>query len=77
MATTGANGKESEEESADYFQDELSSLAIECKRRNELNDKGELEALANAIKEVYYQDYKTAYNVSGVEIDHLHFDHLI
>ena len=35
-------------------------------RGPELNDKQELEALTNAIKEVYYQDYKIAYNVSGM-----------
>jgi hypothetical protein len=29
---------------------------------NEFNDKQELEALASAIKEVYFQDYKTAYD---------------
>jgi hypothetical protein len=60
-----------------YLKFELSSLAIDCKRTNVLNEKQELEALANAIKEVYYQDYKTAYNVSGIEIDQSHFDHLI
>jgi hypothetical protein len=45
-----------------YLQSELSSLGIECKRMNEFNDKEELEALANTIKEVYFQDYKTAYD---------------
>ena len=60
-----------------YLKIELRSLAIKCNRTNELNDKQELEALANAIKEVYYQDYKTAYNIGGIEIDQSHFDHLI
>ena len=64
-------------EEGNYLQSELSSLAIECKRTNELNDKGELEALATAIKEVYFQDYKTAYDTSDIEIDQSHFDHLI
>ena len=32
---------------------------------NEFNDKEELEALATAIKEVYFQDYKTAYVDDG------------
>jgi hypothetical protein len=78
MATTATKEKESEEEAADYFQDELSSLAIECKRPNEFNDKEELQALTTAIKEVYFQDYKTAYNdTSDTEIDQSHFDHLI
>ena len=63
----------------DYLYGELSSLAIECKRRDELNDKDELEALATAIKEVYFQDYKTAYDTSNntVLIDQSHFEHLI
>lgn len=65
------------EANANYLQAELKSLGIQPKRTNELNDKGELEALANTIKEVYYQDYKTAYNVSGIEIDQSHFEHLI
>jgi hypothetical protein len=47
----------------DYWQNELKSLGIEPRRQNELNDKEELEALAEIIKEVYYQDYKTAYSV--------------
>jgi hypothetical protein len=34
-----------------YLQTELSSLGIECKKRNKFNDKEELEALAAAIKE--------------------------
>jgi hypothetical protein len=46
----------------DYWQNELKSLGIEPKRYNELNDKEELEALAESIKAVYYQDYKTAYS---------------
>ena len=50
------------ENDENYLQNELSSLGIDCKRRNEFNDKDELEALATAIKEVYFQDYKTAYD---------------
>jgi hypothetical protein len=46
----------------EYWINELMSLAIEPRRKNEFNDKEELEALAIAIKEVYFQDYKTAYN---------------
>ena len=45
----------------EYWQNELESLGIEPKQQNELNDKDELEALAEIIKQVYYQDYKTAY----------------
>jgi hypothetical protein len=50
------------ENGENYLQNELRSLGIECKRRNEFNDKEELEALATAIKEAYFQDYKTAYD---------------
>ena len=61
-----------------YLQTELSSLGIESKKRNEYNDKEELEILATAIKEAYFQGYKTAYsNTSDREIDQSHFEHLI
>jgi len=63
------------ENDENYWQSELSSLGIDCKRKNEFNDKEELRALAVAIKEVYFQDYKTAYNNDGHrQIDKLHFE---
>jgi hypothetical protein len=37
----------------EYWQNELQSLGIAPKRQNELNDKSELEALAESIKLVY------------------------
>lgn len=79
-AHDGERGRMENEKS--YLKSELNSLAIECKRMNELNDEEELEALANAIKEVYFQDYKTTYNndttSSNTEIiDQSHFYHLI
>jgi hypothetical protein len=46
----------------EYWQNELKSLGIEPRRQNELNDKEELQALAEIIKEVYFQNYKTAYS---------------
>lgn len=49
----------------DFWENELKSLGIESKRENELNDESELEALAEMIKQVYYQDYKTAYGESN------------
>lgn len=61
-----------------YWKNELSSLGIECKRKNEFNDNEELETLAIAIKEVYFQCYKTAYDNSNTEIiDELQFDYII
>jgi hypothetical protein len=32
------------------------------KRKNKLNDKEVLQALADTLKQVYYQDYKAAYS---------------
>lgn len=56
----------------------ISSLAIGRRQKNELNDKKELEALATtAIKEVYFQDYKTAAYDSNTEIDESHLDYII
>ena len=49
----------------DFWENELKSLGIEPKRENKLNDRAELEALAEIIKQVYYQDYKAAYGDSG------------
>jgi hypothetical protein len=46
----------------DFWENELKSLGIEPKRQNDLNDKEELQALAEIIKEIYFQDYKTAYS---------------
>jgi hypothetical protein len=54
--------KKEHPERKDFWENELKSLGIEPKRENELNDKAELEALAEIIKQVYYQDYKTAYS---------------
>ncbi len=58
----------------DYWLSELESLGIEPKRKNELNDREELQALAENIKEVYYQDYKTIY---GDKVDESSFDYII
>lgn len=75
--TTAAEaGREQEE---NRLQSELSSLGVDCKRKNELNGKEELEAHATAIKKVYFQDYKTAYDDNDIhkEIDKSYFGHLI
>ena len=66
-------------EDENYWQSELSSLGIECKRRNELNDKEELQELADNIKQSLYQDYKTAYSDRNEKekIDEDHFGHII
>lgn len=48
-----------------YWQNELDSLGIEPKRKTELNDKEELEKLADIIKQAMFQDYKVAYSKEG------------
>lgn len=54
----------------DFWENELKSLGIELQRPNDLNDKSELEALAEILKQVYYQDYKTAYGESSNNDSH-------
>jgi hypothetical protein len=49
----------------EYWQTELKSLGIEPKQKNELNNREELESLADNLKQSMYQDYKTAYNEQG------------
>jgi hypothetical protein len=60
----------------DFWKNELRSLGIEPKRNNELNDKEELEALADNIKQVYYQKYKAAYD-ENIDADDPKFDGII
>jgi hypothetical protein len=57
--------KERPSDKKGFWKNELKSLGIESKRENELNDNAELEALAEIIKRVYYQEYKTAYGDSS------------
>lgn len=44
----------------EYWLNELNSLGIEVKRKNEFNDKEELENLADGVKQALLQEYKTA-----------------
>ncbi len=48
-----------------YWQNELDSLGIETKQKNELNDDEELENLADIIKQAMFHDYKVAYSEEG------------
>jgi hypothetical protein len=45
-----------------WWLNELGSLGIVPKKTNELNDKQEISDLSENIKQILYQDYKTAYN---------------
>ncbi|HKG90132.1 MAG TPA: hypothetical protein VKA95_17595 [Nitrososphaeraceae archaeon] len=45
-----------------WWLNELDSLGIVPKKTNELNDKQEISDLSENIKQILYQDYKTAYS---------------
>ena len=61
-----------------YWDNELNSLGIQPKRKNDLNDEEELAALADNIKQVYYQNYKTAYaDDKDIKEDDSRFDFII
>ena len=47
--------------------EELYSLGIDPRKKNELNDERELAELAENIKQSMYQDYKTAFSKKGQE----------
>jgi len=57
---TNAQGKNKDGES--YWNNELSSLGVDAKRKNDLNDSKELSELTENLKQTMYQDYKTAYD---------------
>ena len=68
MATLSKKEQEQQQQQAKngYWQNELDSLGIEPKQKNELNDnKEELENLADIIKQAMFQDYKVAYSEEG------------
>lgn len=46
----------------DLWLTELRSLGISAKRKNDLNDSKELQDLTDNIKQILYQDYKSAYS---------------
>jgi ATP-dependent exoDNAse (exonuclease V) alpha subunit len=49
-----------------YWQNELDSLGIEPKQKEELGDSREgLENLADIIKQAIFQDYKVAHSEEG------------
>jgi hypothetical protein len=72
---TGATDRIDHSHKKDYWYAELRSLGIEPARTSDLNDRTELGALANTIKQTMFQDYKSAY--SDKPIDESHFDYII
>jgi hypothetical protein len=67
MATLSKEEEEQQRQQAKnaYWHNELDSLGIEPKQKKELNDKEELENLADIIKQAMFQDYKVAYSEEG------------
>jgi hypothetical protein len=49
----------------EYLKNELKSLGIEPKRKDQLNDNEELQSLSDNIKQAMFQDYKIAYSEKG------------
>lgn len=52
-------------EKKEYLKNELKSLGIEPKRKDQLNDNEELQSLSDNIKQAMFQDYKIAYSEKG------------
>jgi hypothetical protein len=82
MPSSKGKAKAFSEEGMDnngYLNSELKSLGIHPKKKNELNDKEELQELADNIKQSLYQDYKTAYSDENEKdkVDEDHFGHII
>jgi hypothetical protein len=49
----------------EYLKNELKSLGIEPKRKDQPNDNEELQSLSDNIKQAMFQDYKIAYSEKG------------
>ena len=49
----------------EYLKNELKSLGVEPKRKDQLYDKEELQDLSDNIKQAMFQDYKMAYSEKG------------
>jgi hypothetical protein len=54
--------KEEETQKDTWWLNELESLGVSPKVKNELNDIQETSNLAENLKQVFYQAYKEAYN---------------
>jgi hypothetical protein len=54
--------KNGQPEKDEWWLNELESLGISVKKRNQLNDRQEISNLTENIKQTFFQDYKTFYN---------------
>lgn len=67
MHVTSASSEIFDKEHIDkkeYLKNELKSLGIEPKRKDQINDN-ELQTLSDNIKQAMFQDYKIAYSEKG------------
>jgi hypothetical protein len=60
--------KKERQDKKDFWENELKSLGVEPWRQNDLNDKEVLQLLVEIIKQIYFQDYKTAYDANNSNI---------
>jgi hypothetical protein len=51
----------SKEQDEGYWFSELDSLGIHAKRKNDLNDRKEIEDLVENVKQTMLQEYRSAY----------------
>ncbi len=51
----------SKEQDEGYWFSELDSLGIHTKRKNDLNDRKEIEDLVENVKQTMLQEYRSAY----------------
>jgi hypothetical protein len=65
ISKKGEEQKQQQQAKNGYWQNELHSLGIVPKAKKELDDKEELENLADVIKQAMFQDYKLAYSEEG------------
>ena len=65
MPILSKNEEQQQQAKDGYWLNELDSLGIEPKQKEELNDAEELENLADIIKQALFQDYKIAYSEKG------------
>ena len=60
--------KKESEEKYSWWLNELNTLGLAVKKANDLNDIREVSSLADNIKQVLFQEYKTRYNERSEDI---------
>jgi hypothetical protein len=67
-----SSSREKTDEKEEYWHNELRSLGITPKDKNEPNDVQELGDLTDNIKQTLYQEYKSAYSKESEEKEESH-----